>query len=57
MTLIELPEQITVRELMAQLGIAEDQPTVTLVNGVDATPAQRLSEGDVVTLFPPLSGG
>ncbi|MBI4012847.1 MAG: MoaD/ThiS family protein [Candidatus Rokubacteria bacterium] len=54
---VDLPEEITVEALVARLGLSDDLPTVTLVNGLDATPGQRLSDGDVVSLFPPLSGG
>jgi sulfur carrier protein ThiS len=55
--LVELPGEVTAKDLVAHLGISDDLPAVMLVNGIDAVPSQRLNEGDVVTLFPPLSGG
>jgi molybdopterin converting factor small subunit len=54
---IEVPDTSTVRDVVQRLGIPVDLERVTLVNGGDATPERRLSPGDVVTVFPPLSGG
>jgi sulfur carrier protein ThiS len=54
---LDVPESSTVRDVLQGLGIPPDLDRVTLVNGGDATPERRLRPGDVVTVFPPLSGG
>lgn len=54
---LDVPEHATVRDLVQRLGIPADLERVTLVNGGNATPEHTLHPGDVVTLFPPLSGG
>jgi molybdopterin converting factor small subunit len=46
-----------VRHVVGRLGIPTDLERVTLVNGADATPETPLRAGDVLTVFPPLSGG
>jgi sulfur carrier protein ThiS len=52
-----VPEHSTVRDVVQHLGIPADLERVTLVNGGTATPEDTLHAGDVVTVFPPLSGG
>jgi molybdopterin synthase sulfur carrier subunit len=54
---LDVPETSTVRDVVLSLGIPVDLERVTLVNGGDALPERRLQPGDVVTVFPPLSGG
>jgi hypothetical protein len=55
--LVEVPDGSTVEQVTRELGIPDDLPRVTLVNGADADPGQRLSPGDQLSLFPPLAGG
>lgn len=54
---VEVPDGSTVRRLVSSLGIPEEMPAITLVNGLDATPEQVLVDGDVLAMFPPLAGG
>jgi sulfur-carrier protein len=54
---LDVPDGSTVRDVANRLGIPPDLERVALVNGLDRTPDTRLDAGDVVTLFPPLSGG
>ena len=54
---LDVPDRSTVRDVVQQLGIPADLERVTLVNGGDATPERALRPGDVVTVFPPRSGG
>ncbi|MBI4531808.1 MAG: MoaD/ThiS family protein [Candidatus Latescibacteria bacterium] len=58
---LDLPESARASTVIQRLGIPEDEgdytPYVLLVNGVQAHPCVRLSEGDVVSIFPPLAGG
>jgi molybdopterin converting factor small subunit len=54
---LEIPEGSTVTEVTHHLGIPPDLARVVLVNGRDADAEARLAPRDVVTIFPPLSGG
>lgn len=54
---VDVPEHSTVRDVFQLLGIPAELERVTLVNGGDATPEATLQPDDVVTVFPPLSGG
>jgi molybdopterin converting factor small subunit len=54
---IEIPDGTTVDELIHRLAIPEELAHLTLVNGRDAQPGDRLAPGDVVSVLPPLEGG
>ena len=54
---VEVPEGTTVQELVQALKIPPDVECLRVVNGCDASSDQRLVEGDVLSLFPPLAGG
>jgi sulfur-carrier protein len=54
---LDVPETSTVHDVVQRLGIPADLERVTLVNGGDATPERQLLPGDILTVFPPLSGG
>lgn len=54
---IEVPEGTTVDELIRRLAIPDELPRLTLVNGQDSRPGDRLGPGDVVSVLPPLEGG
>jgi molybdopterin converting factor small subunit len=54
---LELPEGATVSSLAALLGAPERLLHSILVNGDRADLAQRLSDGEEVTLMPPFAGG
>jgi len=55
--IVEVPEGVTPRELIRQLGVPADLERVILVNGTDVPTDRPLRDRDVVTLFPPLTGG
>jgi molybdopterin converting factor small subunit len=55
--LLDLPSGTTVGQVVHSLRIPNDLERLTVVNGLDAAPDQALSEGDVLSLFPPLAGG
>jgi molybdopterin converting factor small subunit len=55
--LLDLPPGTTVGQVVHSLRIPADLERLTVVNGRDAAPDQRLVEGDVLSLFPPLAGG
>lgn len=54
---LELADGATMGDLVRLLGIPEDLPRVSLVNGLNAEADQALRSGDVISLFPPLAGG
>ena len=47
----------TIRALMAQLGVPEDEVKLIFFNGVKGDPASSLKSGDRVGIFPPVGGG
>ena len=55
--LLDLPPGTRVDQVVHPLRIPADLERLTVVNGLDAAPDQVLSEGDVLSLFPPLAGG
>lgn len=54
---LDVPEGTTVDQVVSSLKIPPGVERLTVVNGRDASPERELSEGDVVSLFPPLAGG
>ena len=54
---LEVAEDSTVADVARALGIPAHLSRIALVNDRDATDDRPLTEGDVVTLFPPLAGG
>ena len=54
---LDVPDGATVDQVVHFLRIPPELERLTVVNGRDAVPDQRLSEGDVLSLFPPLAGG
>ena len=54
---LDLPDGTTVDQVVHSLRIPTAMERLTVVNGQDATPDQRLAEGDVLSVFPPLAGG
>ncbi len=54
---LDVPEGATVDQVVHSLRIPTELERLTVVNGRDAGPDQPLSEGDVLSLFPPLAGG
>ena len=55
--LLDVPEGSTVHDIVRRLGIPADVERVTLLNGGDSAPDVPLHPGDVLTVFPPLTGG
>ena len=54
---LDVPDGTTVEQVIDSLRIPSELERLTVVNGFDATPDQRLVEGDVLSVFPPLAGG
>jgi sulfur carrier protein ThiS len=53
----EVPYGATVADLIRKLNIPEDLASVIIVGDTNATTSHVLSEGDRVTIVPPLAGG
>lgn len=54
---VELSQDATVRELLQELELPEEQVKVVFVNGTVRKEDYRLSDGDEVGVFPPVGGG
>ena len=54
---LEIPDGGMVGDVVRSLGIPEDTPFITMINGRDAALDQPLADGNVLSLFPPLAGG
>ena len=54
---LDVSEHTTVADVMRALEIPADLDCLKVVNGRDVDPGHQLSEGDVLTMFPPLAGG
>jgi molybdopterin converting factor small subunit len=58
---VELPEGITIYELMEQFHVPREQAHLVVRNGVYVPFSERdsykLQEGDVIALWPPVAGG
>jgi molybdopterin converting factor small subunit len=47
----------TVRNLLKQLGVPEDEIKLIFINGIKGNLASVLQSGDRVGVFPPVGGG
>jgi sulfur-carrier protein len=54
---VDVPEGARVADILQKLTIPEDMAQVIIVGNVNAGTDHPLSEGDRVTLIPPLAGG
>ena len=54
---VELPESNSVGDLLKHLDIAEKDAKVLIVNGLSVSAEHKLSNNDVIAIFPPIAGG
>jgi len=54
---IELPDQATLADALAYVGVPAKIPYIVTINGTLARSGQSLQEGAVICLIPPISGG
>jgi sulfur carrier protein ThiS len=54
---VELPDGSDAKDLIHQLGIPLEEVGLLSVNKRQATLDQRLEEGDVIYIMPPIGGG
>jgi molybdopterin converting factor small subunit len=53
----EMPEGSNVTDLICKLNVPGDLASVIIVGNTNAGASHPLSEGDMVTVVPPLAGG
>ena len=56
-SVFDLSDGATCRELLEKVNIGGCSTLVVLVNGRYAAPERELLNGDVVSVFPPIAGG
>ncbi|MGD1994967.1 MAG: MoaD/ThiS family protein [Anaerolineae bacterium] len=54
---VEIEEEATVRDLLRQLQLPEDQVKIVFANGIVREADHQLEEGDKLGIFPPVGGG
>jgi len=54
---LRVDEGIPVKDLVKIIGVPLDKAKLIIINGKRCTPAEKLSDGAVVDLFPPIAGG
>lgn len=54
---MSVSENSTIEKAVKSLNLPEEIPLLTIVNGVHTDPKEKLKEGDVLALFPPVGGG
>lgn len=54
---LDIDEDVTVRDLLIKLGMDMDEPWNAGLNGTLADPSDKLSEGSLLVVFPPMAGG
>jgi molybdopterin converting factor small subunit len=54
---MDVDEHETIQVLLQALSVPDDLPRIILVNGLYASEDSLLTDGDVVSVFPPLIGG
>ena len=54
---LDLEDNLTVQDLLARLGMDMDQPWNAALNGTLARPADRVTDGSILLVFPPIDGG
>lgn len=54
---LKLPQETTILKIIEMLKIDEKEVSIMLLNGIDGSSDRQLSDGDVISLFPPVGGG
>ena len=54
---LDLKDDLSVRDLLMQLGMDIDEPWNAGLNGTLASPSDRVSDGAFLIVFPPIEGG
>ena len=54
---LELPEESSLSDLLKHLKIPEKDAKVLIVNGQAVSVDHKLSNHDIIAIFPPIAGG
>ncbi len=54
---LDVPDGVTVAQLLASLGMDMDEPWNAALDGTLAAPTDRLRDGSQLIVFPPITGG
>ncbi len=54
---MELPQGSSLGDLLAHLEIPQKDAKITIVNGSAVSAEHKLSDHDIVAIFPPIAGG
>ena len=54
---LEVAEGSNILKIIDDLNIDEKEVSIMLLNGIDGDSSRKLSDGDVLALFPPVGGG
>ena len=54
---LDLEDDLTVHDLLVSLGMDMDEPWNAALDGALARPSDRLSDGSLLLVFPPIEGG
>ncbi len=55
--ILSIPDNSKVVDVLNMLKIPDDLPRIILINGAQKKPESELSNGDELSMFPPISGG
>jgi molybdopterin converting factor small subunit len=55
--ILSIPDNSKVVDVLNMLKIPDDLPRIILINGAQKKPESELSDGDELSMFPPISGG
>ncbi|MBI4290884.1 MAG: MoaD/ThiS family protein [Betaproteobacteria bacterium] len=54
---LDLEDNLTVRDVLMSLGMDMDEPWNAGLDGTLAAPSDKVSDGSLLVVFPPLEGG
>ena len=54
---LSITDNSKVVDVINMLKIPDDLPKIILINGAQKKPESELSDGDELSMFPPISGG
>ena len=54
---IDYKKGITPKDIILKLNIELNEVAIILINGIYSPPDQKLKDGDIVSVFPPVGGG
>jgi len=54
---MDLPEETRVKDVLDRLSLPAQVPKIIFINGAKAGEGERLTDGDRLSIFPPMVGG